>query len=207
MQQINLYHLEFRPSRVILRSQHMLWLSLVFLGILLTYSFFTQYQLSVVEQQVLGEQRAQAELKVQLQRLSDHKPPLEASQQLEGQIVQLQKRLQHHQQILNMIAHQDLGNDLGFSAQVNALGQAALDTIALESFSLWRAGKYAELSGQTRSADQVPLYLQRLREDPSFSQVGFGVLKLAPDPQASGLLKFSLAQAAVAGAGSVGAPH
>jgi len=94
-----------------------------------------------------------------------------------------------------MISSQDLGNDKGFSAQLNALAQASLNTISVKSFSLQRGGKYAELTGLTRSADQIPLYLQRLRKDPSFTDVGFGVLSIERDTEQGGLLKFSLAKA------------
>jgi hypothetical protein len=93
-----------------------------------------------------------------------------------------------------MISHQDLGNDKGFSAQLNALAKASLNTISLETFSLQKGGTYAELSGKTRSADQIPLYVQKLRSDPSFANVGFGVLNVQRDEN-SGLLQFSLAKA------------
>lgn len=194
MQQINLYLPEFRPNREPLRAIHMAWSGLGFLVLLLCFSAYSNYQYGVLQQQLETEQKNQSALQAQVQVLNAQRPA-QSSADLDAKILQLQKNVQRHQQILTMIAHQDLGNDRGFSVQLNALGQAALSTISVETFSLQRGGRYAELTGLTRSADQIPLYLQRLRRDASFSDVGFGVLNVERDEKQSGLLKFSLAKA------------
>ena len=194
MQQINLYLPEFRPNREPLRAIHMLWGGLAGLVLLLCFSVYSSHQHRLLQHQLATEQKTQATMQLQLKALTAQKPAL-ASAELDGEIAQLQKNVQRHQQILAMISRQDLGNDKGFSAQLNALSQASLNTLSVESFSLQRGGKYAELTGLTRSADQIPLYLQRLRKDPSFTEVGFGVLNVERDAEQSGLLKFSLAKA------------
>jgi len=194
MQQINLYLPEFRPNREPVRAIHMLWIGLALLVLLIAFSFYSKHQRVLLEQQLEQEKIAQQNLQTQLQALGAKKPA-QSSAELDMKIAQLQKNLQRHLQILSMISHQDLGNDKGFSAQLNALGQASLSSISVETFSLQRGGKYVELSGLTRSADQIPLYMQRLRKDPSFTDVGFGVLSIERDKEQSGLLKFSLAKA------------
>jgi hypothetical protein len=194
MQQINLYLPEFRPNREPLRAIHMLWGALVLLVLLVCFSVYSNHQHGLLQTQLVAEQKAQETLQTQLKVLAAQKPA-QASADLDVKITQLQKNVQRHQQILAMISSQDLGNDKGFSAQLNALAQASLNTISVQSFSLQRGGKYAELTGLTRSADQIPLYLQRLRKDPSFTDVGFGVLNIARDTEQGGLLKFSLAKA------------
>jgi len=194
MQQINLYLPEFRPNREPLRAIHMAWAGLGLLVLLILFSFYSNHQQELLQQQLAQEQASQQGLQTQLQMLSVKKPA-QSSAELDLKIAQLQKNLQRHLQILSMISHQDLGNDKGFSAQLNALSQASLSTISVESFSLQLGGKYAELSGLARGADQIPLYLQRLRKDASFANVGFGVLNIERDAEKSGLLKFSLAKA------------
>ncbi len=194
MQQINLYLPEFRPNREPLRAIHMLWGALVLLVLLVCFSVYSNHQHGLLQTQLVAEQKAQETLQTQLKVLAAQKPA-QASADLDVKITQLQKNVQRHQQILAMISSQDLGNDKGFSAQLNALAQASLNTISVKSFSLQRGGKYAELTGLTRSADQIPLYLQRLRKDPSFTDVGFGVLSIERDTEQGGLLKFSLAKA------------
>jgi len=194
MQQINLYLPEFRPNREPLRAIHMLGAGLVFLILLICFSFYSKHQHTLLLHELALEQQNQQATQAQLLLLSAKKPS-DSTADLDAKIAQLQKNIQRHQKILSMISNQDFGNDKGFSSQLTALGQASLPSISVESFSLQRGGRYAEFTGVARNADQIPLYLQRLRSNPSFSDVGFGVLNIERDSKASGLLKFSLAKA------------
>jgi hypothetical protein len=194
MQQINLYLPEFRPNSEPLRAIHMVWAGVGFLILLICVSFYSNHQHKLLMQKLEIEQKSQESIHAQLLLLGAKKPE-DSSVEMDAKIARLQKSVQRHQKILTMISNQDLGNEKGFSAQLIAMGQAALPTMSVESFSLQRGGRYAELAGVTRSADQIPLYLQRLRRDSSFSDVGFGVLNVERDSQTSGLLKFSLAKA------------
>ena len=194
MQQINLYLPEFRPSREPLRAIHMLWAGVALLVLLICFSLYSNHKYNVLLQQLEVEKKNQESIQAQLLILSSKKPA-ESSVEVDTKISQLQKSVERHQKILTMISHQDLGNDKGFSAQLVAMGQASLPSVSVQSFSLKRGGRYAELAGVTHHADQIPLYLQRLRQDPSFSEVGFGVLNIERDEKESGLLTFTLAKA------------
>ncbi len=194
MQQINLYLPEFRPSREPLRTIHMAWGLLGIFIVLILVSFFISHQHAQLLQQLTQAQQAQQTLQAQLQILTPQKSA-QPDVDVDTKIQQLQQVLQRRQQVLAMISSQSLGNQKGFSAQLTALAQASLNTISLETFSLQRGGTYAELSGKARSADQIPLYLQKLRADASFANVGFGVMNVERDKNNNGLLLFSLAKA------------
>lgn len=193
MQQINLYLPEFRPNREPLRAIHMVWACAGLLVLLLLFTLYSSFQNRGLEEQLVQSQEATKTILQQFDALTKNKPA-QSGADLDVRIEQLQANLQRHLQILAMIQHQDLGNDKGFSAQLNALAQASLSSISLETFSLQRGGSYAELSGKTSAADQIPLYLQRLRNDPSFEKVAFGVLNITRENNGS-TLQFSLAKA------------
>ncbi len=193
MQQINLYLNEFRPNRGPLRSSHILLSCTFFIMALLIYSFFVNRQHQILQQQLTQGQEAHKTFQAQLSSFNVDQPT-QVNAELDNKIIQLQKSLQRHQQVLAMIGNQNLGNDTGFSAHLTALRQAALNTVSIVQFALTQGGKYAELEGLTTSADQVPLYIQRLRQDAAFVDVGLGVLTLERDAQQTGVLKFSLSQ-------------
>lgn len=193
MQQINLYLPEFRPNREPLRAVHMMWACAGLLVLLLLFTVYSSFQNRGLEQQLARSQEATKAILQQFDALNKNKPA-QSGADVDVRLEQLQANLQRHLQILAMIQHQDLGNDKGFSAQLNALAQASLSTVSLETFSLQRGGSYAELSGKTSAADQIPLYLQRLRADPSFEKVAFGVLKVTREENGNSL-QFSLAKA------------
>jgi hypothetical protein len=95
---------------------------------------------------------------------------------------------------VGIVSNTNLGNSNGFSGQLRAMARQSLETISLEAFSLSRGGNYAELMGKTLASDQVPLYVQRLRTETSFSKVAFGVLHIVPSEKQAGLFEFSLAE-------------
>lgn len=193
-QQINFYLPEFRPSREALRSVHMIWgLAGMFL-VLLALTALTYYQYKQLEAEFAQVNEIQKKLQSQLQDAITARPPL-SGPDMDAKIQKLQGELQRRQELESIILSQNLGNDKGFSVQLNALASASLDSISLEAFSLQKGGSYAELVGRARSADQIPLYLQRLRSDPSFSRVGFGVLTVGREEEGNGILQFSLAKA------------
>lgn len=190
MQQINLYLLEFQPNREPLRAVHMLLAACLLLMLLVGYSIYTHAQLKKLVQQEAQAQTAFAEMNNTLKLLSAKKPVAD-NPELDVKIAQLHIALQRRQQVLQLISRHALGNDKGFSEQVMAFGRAALSGLSLESFSLERGGEYAEFSGVTRSADQVPLYVQRLKTEKSFAEVGMGVMNIERDTSQSSLLHFS----------------
>ena len=191
MQQINLYLPEFRPNREPVRAVHIVWAGAALLLMLIVISWATSRESQKLQQSLTQEQQAMDALQVQLKALSSQRPA-QANIDLDEKIALLQKNLQKRTQVLSMISQENLGNDKGFSDLLNALAAASLETISLESFAFSNGGAYVEMAGVTRGADQIPFYLQRLRDNPSFSHVGFGVLAIERSTLAPGLLKFTL---------------
>lgn len=194
MQQINLYLPEFRPNREPFRALQMVWVLLFMFVFLVFIAYLSSLQLKQLEQELQREQQTQVGLQAQLQAFSKPKSG-QSSADLDAKIQQLQKELQKRNQVLELVTHQNLGNDKGFSAYLNAMANASLSTLSLETFSLQQGGAYAEFGGRTRRADQVPLYLQKLRENESFARVKFGILTIEQDEKNRGLLQFTVAKA------------
>lgn len=193
MQQINLYLPEFQPNREPLRSVQMLW-GLFFFAVMLIVVTLMSVNTNREQALALEQSRAQLEqLKNQVTQLEQQRPGNNLAE-LDGQIVQLTQELDRRGQIFTIIANKNLGNNTGFSAHLQALGRQSLDTLSLSVFSLQQGGNYAEFAGKARAADQVPLYLQRLRSEPVFTQAAFGVLNIAPAKNELGLFDFSLSK-------------
>lgn len=193
MQQINLYLPEFQPNREPLRSVQMLWglgLLIVVLMIVSILSANSNHERELA----LKQSRAQLqELKEKVTQLEQQRPHNNLAE-LDGKIVQLTQELDRRGQIFNIISNKNLGNNSGFSAHLQALGRQSRDTLSLSVFSLQQGGNYAEFVGKTHAADQIPLYIQRLRSEPVFAQAAFGVLNIEPVQNNEGQFDFSLAK-------------
>lgn len=197
MQQINLYLPEFRPNREPLRAHHMFWVLLGFIVLLALYTGYSNYQTRELEQQLVQEKAGLEALQLELQKLSLQQASRQTNQ-LDNEILRLQQERERRKQILAVISSQDLGNSKGFSEQMQAIARQSLETLALEVFSLQEGGNYVEFSGKTRQPDQVPLYLQRLRTEPSFVPVRFGVLNVEREKSDAVALNFQVAKPAAA---------
>jgi hypothetical protein len=192
MQQINLYLSEFQPNREPLRSIHMLWGLAAFILILVLMSLLSAHQ-NRQRAETIHQQNAQLdELKSRAVQLEQQRPTINLAD-LEAQAAKLVQELKRREQVYQVIANKDLGNNAGFSAHLQALGRQSLDTISLEAFSLIAGGNYVELAGKAQTVDQVPLYVQRLRSEAVFSQAGFGVFNAQPQ-KTSSMFQFSLAR-------------
>lgn len=193
MQQINLYLPEFQPNREPLRSIHMLWGVVIFTVLLISASFMSAQQ---------NRQRADAieqnrfrleQLKVQVTQMEQQRPKNNLAE-LDAQAVALSEELNRREQIFQVIANKNLGNNNGFSAHLEALGRQSLDTLSIEVFSLLAGGNYLEFAGKATAVDQIPLYIQRLRAEPVFAQSAIGVLNAVPLQAGEGIFSFSLAK-------------
>ena len=193
MQQINLYLPEFQPNREPLRSIHMLWGALLFMILLALVSMVSAKHNRELAQSVAQQRMQLKQVETQLKQLEQQRPQQNLAQ-LDAQILQLQQEHGRREQILSVIANKKLGNNTGFSQHLIAMGRQSLDTISLNVFSLQAGGSYIEFAGVTRAADQIPLYIQRLRAEPVFAQSAFGVLDIAPLQGRQEVFEFSLAK-------------
>lgn len=193
MQQINLYLPEFQPNREPLRSVHMVWGAGVFLLLLVIISVLGA-SANRERAQLIEESRAKVEqLKAQVVQLEQQRPQANLAE-LDAQVLNFTQELERREQIFTIIANKNLGNNTGFSAHLQALGRQSLTTLSLSAFSLQQGGNYVEFAGKAQAADQIPLYIQRLRTEPVFAQSAFGVLNLEPVQNKSGIFEFSLAR-------------
>lgn len=192
MQQINLYRAEFRPNREPLRAIHMAAGLALFLVLLFCVAIYSHVQNANLTEQIAQEKKSFEAAQLELQKLSLLQPKNQAAQ-LELEKQRLEYERDRRKQILSVISRQDFGNAEGFSGQLQSMARQSLDTVAVDAFSLQKGGTYLELSGKTSKADQVPLYIQRLRTEPAFARVGFGVLTVERKMPGTSFLDFNLA--------------
>ena len=193
MQQINLYLDEFRPNREPLRSTHMVW-GLVLLLLLLGATSI--YQISVnraLNDQIASQRQVVAAAKLEVAELLKNSPKNDLAI-LDAQVLELTQEVARREQIYDVISNKNLGNNTGFSEFLRALGRQSLPSLSLQALSLQRGGNYVEFAGTARTADQVPLYIQRLRSEEAFKSVAFGVIKIDPVDAAKTVYRFSLAE-------------
>lgn len=193
MQQINFYLPEFQPNREPFRSAHIFIAALLLIVLLVATTINSIYSNRELEQKLITNKGQVENLKGQLQQYAKISPQTNIIE-LDNQIFRLKTDIARKQQLLQVIAYQRLGNNTGFSAQLETMSRQSDSTIALTIFSLKSGGSYLELVGQATAAERLPAYIQGLKTEASFKDISFGVVDIEPDK--SGLYQFVVAHSA-----------
>ena len=193
LQRINLYTDDYKPSQEPLMAMQLVLISGVFLIFLTLISLWQLQQRSVLQSQTDQLQSELALIEQRLQQLRSQEL-LSQGPRLDQEIEQLQQQVSKRQQIKSLINNQNLGNAGGFSAQLTAMAQQSVADLSLAAFSLQDGGAYFEMSGEVKTADAVPRYLQQLRADPAFFSTRLGVLTVERGEQSHGDLYFTIRQ-------------
>lgn len=193
MQQVNLYLPEFRPRREPILALHMAVIVGGFIVLLSLITGIGMWQNHSAAERVAAIKAQLDGFEAQVQELRA-KQPKSKKAQWDKKIERLEEEVARRERIEKLIADQNLGNSVGFSQQLEAMARQHRDSLSIERFGLMEGGNYVELSGWARQADQVPLYIQRLREEESFEKVGFGVLTIEKSEQRRDAMLFGLAR-------------
>lgn len=184
MQQINLYLPEYRPNREPLRTHHMLWGLLAFFVLLCLASVLGAMGNTQAAKEMEARRSEVQHLEQQLAQFSRQAPP-DQSEQLNLRIRELEDEVQRRRDIARAINAEAPGQQSGFSAQLTSMARVSSEQLSLDIFSLQNGGRFVELGGFARTAEEVPAYLQRLLNEASFQHTGFGVIKLEIPDNAS----------------------
>jgi Tfp pilus assembly protein PilN len=193
MQQINFYLPEFQPNREPFRSSQILWLLLVMILLLTAVTIKTYSDNKKIAKNIEQDSLQAQTMKSRLQEFATSKTQVNIVD-LDNQISKIKHEIARRIQLLQLISYQRLGNDQGFSAQLEAMARQSNPQISLEIFSIKQGGSYVEFVGKTTSADKLPAYIHSLKSEEDFRNVSFGVVKIEPVKDRSGYLQFVLAE-------------
>lgn len=178
-QQINLYLPEFRKKIDRLSVANMVVYTGAFVVVLLAvsgYEFFTSYSL---DQEIAAKETVLAQNRTRTNALVDSYGVQSEDQQLAAEVRQLEENLQGKRTLLAFLQGQDIGNTAGFSEYLADLSRFHIDGLRLTSIDLQGGGQNIFLRGEVNRAENVPLYLQNLRNGLSYNGKTFETLRIS----------------------------
>lgn len=191
MQQVDLYLDEFRPQHTALSWAQMVAVLMVFALLLVFYSGYVMYQEQRLQQQVAVKVAERITLESELDTLRESVPKT-VSAELQMAVSATERELANRRAIKVLITQQNLGNTQGFSELMRALARQHLGKVSLTKFQFFNGGRYAELQGWSRTPEDAPFLIQRLRSESSFSKVSLGVLAIERSKDRSDAFWFTL---------------
>jgi MSHA biogenesis protein MshI len=177
-QQINLYQANLRPQKIPFSTVNMLVLAAFFVVVFAGIYVYSLNQLGTLESNLVGVDKSNNDLKIQIEKLTKQFPAIGKSKLLSTEIARLNRELESRREVQKVLAQHSLENKRVFSALLESLARKHVKGTWLTKVSISDGGEAVGFGGITYSSDLVPSYIQQLSEERSFSGLSFNVLEL-----------------------------
>ena len=192
IQQVNLYRAGLRKNRVPFSATQMAAaLVTVFFLIVTagTVSYWRQSSLAAELARLQKRQDAAA------QRIDDYQkqyPPRSPDAELVRAVDEMMHAHQAGLKLLRLIDDSQLGNRSGLAGHLTGLARQHLSSVWLRRIRIGAGGEQLLLEGSSTRAADVPLYLQRLKEQDVFAGREFEHLQLSRSDREAQTIDFLL---------------
>lgn len=167
-QQVNLYTEELRPRKVPLQVSSLVLAVIAACVVIVAITAYTRYDLVLKQQAQADLNQRQAQLQKQVEELAGVVASQRIDPSLEPSIDAVTADIGRHQRLLAEVARL-VSDDRGvFSPYMEAMARQVPADLWLTGFRLNLNTDRVRLSGRARSGAQVPLYLERLGQEPVF---------------------------------------
>jgi len=190
VQQINLYHPPAAKSFDLLDARGISLLLLLVMGSMGALLGYVQWDLAKKQHQLNPLMGQLEQITNQLTEVSGSLTVGRPDPALQQSLKQLSAELEHKPRILASLKGEGGGNLSGFSDYLTGLARQRPDGIWLTAFSLTQGGRHLDINGAAEEPGLAPAYLQRLAEEPRFSETSFNLFRLYRDEEDSGPLRF-----------------
>lgn len=176
MQQVNLYKAEFRPRRQRLTATTAVALAVLILVAVVVAGGWFQYRASGLEQSLQAERAGNQQLQQAIDRLTAEIQARRPDPQLELAVERVTDTLSRRQRLLERVERLANNRTDGFAAPMAALARQVPQDLWLTGLLLQQ--HHVVLQGRTRAGRLVPVYLERLGQEPAFTGQSFGRFEL-----------------------------
>jgi len=178
-QQINLYLPQFRKKKDWLDFENMAGLVVVFAVLLVVATLVEGYSSYSLQGKVDALEASLNEARERTNALIDTYGVQSEDSSLANSVKTLQENLAGKKALLNFLDGREIGNTAGFSEFLADLARYHIDGLRLTSINLRNGGESVFLGGEVSRAENVPLYLQNLRNGDSYNGKTFQTLKIS----------------------------
>lgn len=192
IQQINLYHAEFR--KVVPRFHATLMLASI-TGVILILGLVTAFgywQNSSRQATVTQLEQQQQQLQTNLDKLRNELQNRSGNQLLLNEKDRLARELQDARRLANLLASEIERPEHPYSAYFRALAEAVIDGLWIENVVVSQAGRQIRLAGATRYPELVPQLLTALKDQPAFEGKTFAQVKMTRTNDEKATLQFEM---------------
>jgi len=194
--QINFYHTRFRKKHLLLPLSRML--AIVFLATLSIPALLIFNNLQV--QKIAGHsaqlQQDYSHMEAEWAKIQNTLAQKDTNTRLAAEATKLETILAYRSELMQLIRANGFEPHKGYSDYLIALARQHIDKIWLTRIGITQNGSSLNIEGKTTDAVTLPVYLNRLSDEPTLSGIQLEILRLKHDsntPAANTPLHFVVA--------------
>ncbi|NRB38490.1 MAG: hypothetical protein HRU20_08470 [Pseudomonadales bacterium] len=191
-QQVNFYLQEFQPEVITLPLAQILALLISLTTAIAGFSGWIDWQKNQQQQTLLNQQQIQQQLQSELAVLEKSYKPIPIDRKLKQRIQELENTLGNKSLIQDYLQQQQEKMDYSFTRILSSLADSHIPGIWLTQITILSSDNYYGISGNTRDASLLPVYMQALQKQNALSGSGFTVMNIDYDVDDESLLYFTL---------------
>lgn len=199
-QQINLFNPIFLKKKKYFSALTMAQgLGMILLGSIVVVAY-AQIQLKTLKAETVATANQLKQTRAQLAKVAADYAPRQKNKDLEEEIVRTELEIKYQKRAFDIVHSGGVGNTSGYSEYLRAFARQIVDGLWLTSFSISGTGSNLELRGKTLQPQLVPIYINRLGQEPVMRGKAFDTLAMEmPEAGADGK--------AETGSGTTGKPR
>lgn len=177
-QEINLYPPELRNEGDWPSARALVVAGLLLVLLLLVVMAVHTAHLFVVQAEIIAKHDAQAEVQQRIDVLSGKIMPEESDADFEAKVQEIEARIAKRDRLRRVLKGDVATGSGGYSEHFIGLARQAVPGVWLTYLSIRGAGQAMTLRGRAFDAGQIPHYLERLAQEPVFSNIQINSLRL-----------------------------
>jgi MSHA biogenesis protein MshI len=178
VQRVNLYTDDLRPQREKLQAGAALSVLILALVVIAVAAGVVQYQESQLQAATRGLQQQNEQLQRNTERLTSDVEARQPDPEVEAALERVTATLARRQRLLDRVENLIATETTGFSAPLSALARQVPEGLWLTQIRLDARQGNVGLAGKAQSGRLVPVYLEKLGDEPAFSGKTFGSFRL-----------------------------
>ncbi len=178
IQQVDLYTDELRPRKEKLLAGTALSVLLLALAVIVVAAGVTRYQESRLQAETAALQQQNEQLQRSVEQLTDEVAARQPDPEVEAALERVTATLARRQQLLDRVENLIASETTGFSSPLSALARQVPQGLWLTYIRLDALHGEVGLAGKAQSGRLVPVYLEKLGDEPAFIGKTFGSFRL-----------------------------
>ncbi len=181
-QQINLFNPIFLKQKKHFSALTMAQgLGMIFLGSL-AVTVFARFELGSLASDAENTTRQLKSTQAQLAKVAAEYAPRQRSKQLEEEVQRAEEMLKAQRQVFDLMQRGGFGHAGGYSEYFRAFARQIVNGIWLTGFRISGSAVDIELRGRALHPELVPIYINRLKQEPALRGKSFAALEMVvPD--------------------------